>query len=140
MRPLTHWTVKNNLNLYKLFYCFINKEGINPTSHKGGWESPYYLILNNSKTLVARSLKLFHFIENLIWRFPVKFQGYTSIRLKNIDVLVKVGTLKSANPIYFQYISKNIKSSIKWTVVMLITSNLVSRHKCWYFSNARKKF
>ena len=55
----------------------------------------------------------------------MKFQGQKSIRSKNIDVLVKVGTLKSANPIYFQYILKNIESSIKWAVVMLITPNRV---------------
>ena len=59
----------------------------------------------------------------------MKFQGQKSICSKNFDVLVKVGTLKSANPIYLQYISKNIESSIKWAVVMLITPNLVSRHK-----------
>ena len=90
---------------------------------------PYYLILNNSKTLVARSMKLFHFLEDPIWRFSAKFQGHKSICSKNIDVLMKVGTLKSANTIYIQYNSKNIESFIKWAVVMLITPNLVSRHK-----------
>ena len=59
----------------------------------------------------------------------MKFQDHKSIGSKNIAVLVKVGTLKSANPIYFQYISKNIELSIKWAVVILLTPNLVSRHK-----------
>ena len=59
----------------------------------------------------------------------MKFQVHKSISSKNIDVLVKVGTLKSANPIYVPDISNNIESSIKWPIVMLITPNLVSRHR-----------
>ena len=90
---------------------------------------PYYLILIKYKTLFGRSLYFFHFLVEPIWRFSVKFQGQKSIRSKNIDVLVKVDTSKSTNPIYFPYISNSIKGSIKWTVVMLITPNLASRHK-----------
>ena len=67
---------------------------------------PYYLILNNSKVLVARFLKLFHFLEYSIWRFSAKFQGHRSIRSKNIKILGKLGRMKSGKsyifPIYFE--------------------------------------
>ena len=51
-----------------------------------------------------------------------------------------MGTSKSANPIEFPYISNNIKSSIKWAVDVLITPNLVSRHKMVILFECVQKF